>query len=222
MLCPFCTGTGSHPGQLSTPCKVCKGRAALPDDRISNPPCNFCTGTGQQPGGMFDPCEVCHGWGRLPSDSPPPDSLLFFEAGKPHTAHRHLSDIFGALSGVVRICDPFYGQGSLLRLSLFKGCSKVLFLTHKANKSEESYLSKALTEFVREHSNVEFRRAVDAEVHDRFVLSNDSLFLLGHGLKDPGNKESFVVSIPRSVAGHIASVVEESFDKKWAIAEKLA
>ena len=38
------------------------------------------------------------------------------------------------------------------------------------------------------------------DLHDRFVLSEAKILLVGHGLKDIGAKESFVIVLPRTFA----------------------
>ena len=100
------------------------------------------------------------------------------------------------LSGPVRVCDPYYGTGYLYRLDLLGGCSEVRFLTRSPDRSEVSFLVRALREFDREHSNMHIRRSRSSDLHDRFLLSEDELVLIGHGLKDLGAKDSFGV-VPR-------------------------
>ncbi len=52
-------------------------------------------------------------------------------------------------------------------------------------------------------------------------LSSEELILLGHGLKDIGNKDSFVVRLNRDMAANMIDEVIQSFDRKWAAATKL-
>ena len=53
------------------------------------------------------------------------------------------------------------------------------------------------------------------DIHDRFVLSDDELILLGHGLKDIGSKDSFIIRIGRDLAGDLIDTVHDSFETKW-------
>jgi hypothetical protein len=109
----------------------------------------------------------------------------------------------------------------LYRLDLLRGCSEVRFLTRHPEKAEASFLDRALREFVSEHPNIHLRRTRSRDVHDRFLLSDDALILVGHGLKDLGAKESFVIHLPITVIGDIAVSVRESFDANWTNAEPL-
>jgi len=220
MDCSFCMGTGRHPGSISRKCAVCGGKGFLPNDRVKNPECRLCMGTGRRLGSSDQVCDVCQGWGRLPSEKAG-HYVVFVEAGKPRTVHLQLEEILKKLSGQIRICDPYYGTGSLHRLDLLTNCEAILFLTQHPDTKEKAFLDKALAEFVQEHPAVEFRLHSGKELHDRFILTGDELILLGHGLKDIGKKESFVIRLNRDLVGSIIDDVRESFDKKWQSAEKL-
>ncbi len=147
--------------------------------------------------------------------------IAFVEAGKPRTAHLKLASFFQKLTGDLRICDPYYGSGSLLRLDELVQCSSVRFLTHAGDASEKSTLPRALTEYTKEHKNIEFRRYNGSDLHDRYVLTDEELMLLGHGLKDIGNKDSFIVRINRELASDLLDDLRDSFDAKWKNAQPL-
>lgn len=66
MTCPTCHGSGKFPN-LTSICKVCKGRGALPDTRLNNPTCPVCHGSGKFPA-LSDVCPTCQGWGKLPAE----------------------------------------------------------------------------------------------------------------------------------------------------------
>jgi hypothetical protein len=142
--------------------------------------------------------------------------LLYVEGNKPRRARRELAEVMGGLKGTVRVCDPYYGVRSLDSLELIpNGCS-VRFLTGKTNEGATKFAG-ALKDFKRERPNVELRvAALPQDLHDRFVLSQAKILLVGHGLKDVGAKESFVIALPRSFAPDLLDDVERSFDKKWA------
>lgn len=66
MTCATCHGSGKFPN-LTSICKVCKGRGTLPDTRLNNPTCPVCHGRGKFPA-LSDVCPTCHGWGKLPAE----------------------------------------------------------------------------------------------------------------------------------------------------------
>ena len=58
-------------------------------------------------------------------------------------------------------------------------------------------------------------------MHDRYVLTDDMLILVGHGLKDIGGKESFVIRLDGEVARDLIATLAPSFDAKWASASPI-
>jgi hypothetical protein len=168
-------------------------------------------------------CDICDGYGKIRPVSPKVTSdeapLVFFvESGKPRSAHLLLEDVFKELAGEIHICDPYYGMGSLLRLDLLKHCSLIKFLTKNPDSRERQRLPRALQEFKQEHGNIEFRRHTGGDLHDRFIIADSELIILGHGLKDVGNKDSFIIRIPAELATDLIETLRDSFDAKWQVA----
>jgi hypothetical protein len=125
------------------------------------------------------------------------------------------------LSGVVCICDPYYGTGSLLRLDKLTAAGSVKFLTQKPDAKERAHLPRAIQVFVTERPHFEFRRHAINDLHDRYIVTDSDLILLGHGLKDIGGKESFVVRLGRELAGDVIDNTRTAFDQKWQNAQAL-
>jgi hypothetical protein len=147
--------------------------------------------------------------------------LIYIDGTKPRTDRRELGEVLGDLKGTVRVCDPYYGVRSLDSLELIPKTAKVRFLTAKTSESAVKWAS-ALKDFNQERPNVELRlTARQQDLHDRYVLSDSKLLIVGHGLKDIGNKESFVIVLPRTLAGDLLDDVQRSFDEKWANATPL-
>jgi hypothetical protein len=148
-------------------------------------------------------------------------TVIKIEAGKPVSAQLAVAKLFEPLKGEIRICDPYYGTGSLLRIRELSNATSVRFLTQKPDSKEISLLPKAIKEFVTEHKQFDFRKYAGNDLHDRFVVTADELILIGHGIKDIGSKESFVVRLDRVLAGDVIDTVQQSFDIKWANAAPL-
>jgi hypothetical protein len=171
-------------------------------------------------------CSKCEGWGKLPG--PPPvreregtSTIVLVEAGTPRTAHAEIEELLTDLQGEVRICDPYYGTGTLHRLSCLKGCDSVLFLTRQPDSRERSYVDRAFEEFKREYGQFEFRRHKGSELHDRYVLAPDRVLVLGHGLKDIGLKESFIIQLGADFASDIIATISGLFDQRWVEADPI-
>ena len=146
--------------------------------------------------------------------------VLFVEAGKPFSARQSLTDIFNDISGLVRVCDPYYGTGTLVGLQALLNCSELRFLTKNPDSIEArtAVLPRAIREFLTEHNNVEFRENSNNDLHDRYILTDSDLVILGHGVKDMGNKDSLIIRIPAQYIEDTVIVMTQVFDQKWASA----
>ena len=142
-------------------------------------------------------------------------------ADSAYQAHEDISEIFQSLTDEVCVCDPYYGQGSLARLAELVGCSSVRFLTKTPDHKERSYLPRLIHEFRKTNGHIEFRQYPGSDLHDRFVLTDSEFLILGHGIKDIGGKDSFVVRIQRDIAEDTIDSVRKAFDAKWNAAEAI-
>jgi len=148
-------------------------------------------------------------------------NLLYVDGSTPRTDRRKLEEILGGLSGLIRICDPYYGVQTLDALELIPVKCTVRFLTATMTGNTKS-LSRVTRDFRRERPNTELRCCSNARaIHDRYIVSDDKLLLIGHGLKDIGNRESFVVIIQRSLISDLIKTLEKNFDGKWKQAASL-
>lgn len=220
VTCKLCKGTGKQHGFRSELCTMCKGDKVRPWDAERTNECPLCMTTGLERGYGPEACHQCDGYGFVyppawQQEGEAGPLAWFLEAGKPRTAHLTLRRLFASLSGHVRICDPYYGHGSLLRLDLLKDCKPIWFLTKRADEKERLTLPRAIREYRKEYAAVEFREHSGTDLHDRFILAENELVLLGGGLKDVGNKDSFVVKLDRSLVGETIDLVLASFDQRW-------
>lgn len=143
--------------------------------------------------------------------------VVYFEAGKRYTSKRLLSkNILASLKGELRIVDPYSSERTLDILRDIRN-EHVKFLTKVDNlrdKEKERFL-RELQDFKSEKPNIEFRNCVNTEIHDRYIISSDSLVVLGHSIKDLGGKESFAITLNRDASKNIVEAVIENFDRRW-------
>lgn len=148
-------------------------------------------------------------------------AVVRIEGGQPRTARLRLGEMLSKLKGTVRICDPYYGVRTLDTLDHLPKTCRIKFLSAKTNDSTRK-IHGALKDFIKERPTCEFRRtATPQEIHDRYILTADRLFLLGHGLKDIGGKESFVIRLGKELAPDLLQEVRDKFEERWKIASKI-
>ncbi len=222
--CHYCEGSGRKDRVLFELCPECGGWAHRERKPVAVDMLALTNSLGVRPYAPMPPDQqaAIDSVLKLPDKaSTPKSAIIQIEAGKPRTAHLEIAKLFNSLKGEVRVCDPYYGTGSLLRLDDLKSCQSVRFLTHTPDNKEKSFIARAIQEFVTEHPHVTFRKHTGNDLHDRFVVTTDELILLGHGLKDIGNKESFVVRLDRNYAGDMIDTITSSFDQKWQNSQPL-
>jgi hypothetical protein len=141
--------------------------------------------------------------------------VLYIKSNQPRTARLKLSEILSSLQGEVMICDPYYGVRTLDSLDYVPRTCRIKFITAKTNETGRK-LQGAISDFKKERSNVEFRIAASPnELHDRYVVTREALFILGHGLKDIGGKESFIIRLDKKLIPDLIQNLISSFNEKW-------
>jgi hypothetical protein len=100
---------------------------------------------------------------------------------------------------------------------------KVEFLTKIENLkgADRNRFLRELKDFRSEYDNVEFRNYPNADIHDRYIISSDSLVILGHSIKNLGCKESFAIVMRRDQNQNIVEALVESFNRRWKISATL-
>ena len=146
MDCNFCNGTGSHPTLGALRCPVCRGFGTLSDDLLNYEKCRQCKGSGHHPTLPGIKCDICGGIGRdkgrprpepplkpkpKPKSRPKPKgpTVSYIQKGRVFSARQDLNTLLSTLTGTVRVCDPYCGEGSFVSLASFDACDEVHFLT---------------------------------------------------------------------------------------------
>jgi hypothetical protein len=140
--------------------------------------------------------------------------VLFIQANTPRTARKQLQEYFSKFDNIIKVCDPYYGARTLDVLEYIPKNCQVRFLTAKTNENPGT-ISRSIKDFMTEHPQTEFRVYSGKDLHDRYILKLDSLIIIGHGIKDIGNKDSFVIDLPKSMSPDLWGNVDSSFDTKW-------
>jgi hypothetical protein len=148
--------------------------------------------------------------------------LHYFEPGKPYKSKKVLREkVFPLLSGPLKIVDPYCGIRTL-DLVTEGNTQKIQLLTRLeniSNKKKQEEFVREIAEFKTEHPIVEIRNWTKSELHDRYIISESSLVILGQSIKDLGTKESFAVVFERQ---HFESIFDDllsAFNRRWNGAE---
>lgn len=144
-----------------------------------------------------------------------PIEVIYIESGRPRSAKKELSEVFRGLTGTIRILDTYFGEKSFDVLELLDQALNIRFLS-KTLSGSKSKVKSVYSDFQIEYANFEFRLiAPSTKVHDRYVITDDSIIFIGHGLKDIGNSQSFIIRLNNNIAPDLLDQVKKEFDKMW-------
>lgn len=149
-----------------------------------------------------------------------PESLkssILIEPGKPFTGKRIMvGNVMAHLKGEIRICDPYCGVRTLDILNEISGKNKILLLTQTL-ENKKRFL-REFTDFKKEHPNIEIRIYKAREIHDRYILTKELAWLVGHSLKDLGKKETVITKLRKDVG----NALQKAFNERWKISKPLS
>jgi len=125
------------------------------------------------------------------------------------------NEILNDLNGDLKIVDPYCGDKTLDIISNIDS-RNIKFLTclDRLNKNRDK-VNRSIIDFLKQTPSVEFRDYKNKDIHDRYIISDSELILLGHGIKDLGSKESFAIVFNRKSATNVYESLVEAFNRRW-------
>ncbi len=144
-------------------------------------------------------------------------SILYFKPDSHRVSKKKLTDLVKSLKAKqLKICDPYYGERTLDVLEeSVRAHKKALFLSHMTNENQSKF-KREFAYLKKQYPNkVEMRIFPKKELHDRYILCENSFLLMGQGIKDIGNKESLVLLIDDRFGKEIRKELEKTFDSRW-------
>ncbi|MBS3090296.1 hypothetical protein J4433_00835 [Candidatus Pacearchaeota archaeon] len=149
---------------------------------------------------------------RFPARKEEEIQVYYFEPERPRTSRKNFISILNNIRGDVRICDPYLTNDTLEALEKIKK-AKVRFLTFN-NKNNIKVSQKDLQDFKKENSNIDIKGFSFNHLHDRYILTVDVLYILGHGFS-VRNKESFIIELPIKLVKDLIQSLSATFDMRW-------
>lgn len=144
-------------------------------------------------------------------------NVVYVDGSAAWTARRMLIDqIAKKVRDESLIVDKYVGVESLDLLGRFPKEKRIRFVTAEVSGNADRF-QRELATFKREYKAIEIRKYPRGqELHDRYLLSGDELYLLGHGFKDFGKKESFLLVLKGPVGKEIRELLKKRFETRWA------
>jgi hypothetical protein len=155
----------------------------------------------------------------LEAEVAPAGPLAVHVSGKAPWSDRRLivKEAMKRITGDVRILDKYFGMESLDFLQDFQKDRRIRFLTSHPSRNVPQ-LQREVARFKGEFPNSEFKAyPTPRDLHDRYLIFDKEVWFVGHGIKDIGNKESFVVILQEPFGKDIRRTLADSFDQRWSM-----
>jgi hypothetical protein len=143
--------------------------------------------------------------------------VFYFEPENRFSSKRILSkNLLAKIKGDFGIVDPYCGVRTLDILKEIDD-RNIKFLTKldKLRPTQKTRFLRHLTDFKTECTHVEFRDYPSNDIHDRYIVSDDYLVILGHSIKDLGSKETFSIFLNEDMAKDIVQDLRANFNRRW-------
>jgi hypothetical protein len=133
------------------------------------------------------------------------------QAGKVFSGKRLLQEIIQNEIGMnLKLCDPYIGSRTLDFINIDKKCAIRILTQTIENKTN---FQRELADFRREYPaiTVEVKIYSKNALHDRYMLSDTTVWSIGSSLKDLGNKDTIINQLGQEVF----SALEQMFETRW-------
>ncbi len=152
-------------------------------------------------------------------------AMFFSGKGSWTDPNKNFPKIVSLLEGDLCVVDPYYGNGTFFALEKFGNKRKIRFLTCKLGGEEQDNPTKFdnnLKRFKKEFKNIELREYEKFyELHDRYIISDNALVIIGYGIKDLADKESFIVFLPKNLVKDFLPTLKKTFEMRWSKSRKI-
>jgi len=143
--------------------------------------------------------------------------LIILGPKKEHKALKALSELFPKLEGTVKICDPYCNEKTSYSLSDIKNETKlILSFDQLKNNREKNKAKNAFKMIMKDCQTFKVRDMPGGTIHDRFILSDNFLIILGSSINHLGDKPSFMLVFNRTEFNDIYQTVLQLFDSLWS------
>ncbi len=137
------------------------------------------------------------------------DGVILIDPSHAFSFPRRLNQILEALLGDVLLCDPYIDDKTLLALTAVPKSSPIKLLT--LNISDPPQFRRNLHAYQREYGNLQIRVSHMKDLHDRYIIDDAGMWLLGQSLNGIGKKLSLLVL----VGANIRQLVRDGFLRRW-------
>ncbi|MFC1753567.1 hypothetical protein ACFL96_09280 [Thermoproteota archaeon] len=141
---------------------------------------------------------------------------IHIQPGKPYSSKNILTkEVLSTIKGDLRICDPYVGARVLDLLVSLSKSHKIRILTCNIEDKPKGVFQRALKDLIDEGYDIEVRIYQKSELHDRYLIDDHNLWVVGHSIKDIGGKECFVYC----GGPDLRSSSLEMYNRRWKVSK---
>ena len=139
-------------------------------------------------------------------------SVVFVEPAAALSRLRVVQDMFGELRDDVRVCDPYVDGATLDMLAHLDRAASIKLLS--VNIKDKGGIVRDTKAFIAEHGKpLEIRLGPKGQLHDRYVIHDDGMLLVGTSLNSIGLKQSFVVALGEVLRASVLRSFADAWNK---------
>jgi len=150
---------------------------------------------------------LAEGESRVQSAS---QQILLVDPEKAFQAVVGLHDLLSGLTGTVRICDPYLDGATIEHLEACPKGQSIQLLTHDIRDSGK--LRRLLAAATTAGYQFEIKSSPTKDLHDRYIIDDAGMVILGTSLNGFGKKQCFVIRAGENMR---AAMLKE-FSRRWA------
>ncbi len=139
-------------------------------------------------------------------------SILFIDPAQSFKSTLSLHEFFGKLKGTIRVCDAYLDNTTLEHLHALDTSTRVHLLTK--NVKDSGTLRRLTAAWRTEGRALEIRVAGAAPLHDRYIIDDTAMVILGTSLNGFGKKQCFIIQ----TGSDLRAVLIPVFDGLWSTA----
>jgi hypothetical protein len=124
-------------------------------------------------------------------------------------AVKGLHKFLGELKGPIRLCDPYFDAVTVEHLDACAAGTEIKILTKHVK--DDGTVRRPIAA-AKQKLNLEIRKATTADLHDRYIVAQDEMLILGTSLNGFGKRQSFVIKAGQG----LKDAMTIDFDGRWA------
>jgi hypothetical protein len=125
-----------------------------------------------------------------------------------------LHSLLSELNGHVRICDPYLDPSTIEHIEVVPNGVNLKLLTKTIRDSGK--LRRLITAARSDFQSFDLREAKSAPLHDRYIIDDSSMMILGTSLNGFAKKQCFIVK----AGTDIRNATIKAFDDIWSSSSK--